>query len=247
VNGAGTSSLLSILGCQPVSSFSHLIAAGVAFSAAIPMVRLGRGCRYRVTALVVYVSCVIALLTISGTYHSFSYAVAARAVWQRIDHYAIWALIAGTFTAVHGTMYNGFWRKGFLTITWTYAAIGILLQMFWFDTFSGDLGLALYLGLGWIGVASIIKIGRQLGYTAVKPLLYSGLFYSIGAILEAKKWPTLIPHWVGAHEIFHFAVIVGIALNWKFVQRLVLHHHRPAEVKPQAEAQPASPETQVAA
>jgi hemolysin III len=226
VNGGATPSLLSILGCQPVSSFSHLIAAGFAFSAAVPLVRLGRGCSIRMLALSIYVSCVIAALAISGTYHSFNYGGAARIFWQRIDHYAIWALIAGTFTAVHGTMYKGFWRTGILAITWGYAAIGILLQVLWFDTFSGNLGLALYLGLGWMGLASIIKLGRQLGFAAVMPFFYSGIFFSVGAILEANKWPTLITNWVGAHEIFHFAVIVGVSLNWLFVRKLMLHHVR---------------------
>lgn len=188
-----------------------------------------------------YVSSVVAALAISGMYHSFDYGDAARAFMQRIDHYAIWALIAGTFTAVHGTMYKGFWRTGILAITWGYAAIGITLQVLWFDTFKGDLGLVLYLGLGWMGIASMVKLGRQLGFGAVRPFLYSGFFFSAGAILEAFHWPTLIDNWVGSHEIFHFAVIVGCSLNWLFIRRLQTHYAHAREQS--ASAVPAAVDT----
>ena len=45
--------------------------------------------------------------------------------------------------------------------------------------------MVLYLGLGWVGVFSVIKLGRQLGYVVVRPVWYAGIAYSAGAILEA--------------------------------------------------------------
>ncbi len=219
----GGETLSSIFGCQPVSSYSHLIAAGAALAASLPLVRLAQGHKARKLALSVYVSCVVVALAISGTYHSLDDGP-ERAFMRRLDYFAIWALIAGTFTAVHGTVCRGFWRTGVLAITWTYAAIGIFLQACWWETFTGNVGLALYLGLGWIGIASIIKLGRELGFAAVLPIVYSGVAFSLGAVLEAVGWPTLIADWIGAHEVFHFAVIAGVALNWLFVRRLLVHH-----------------------
>jgi channel protein (hemolysin III family) len=221
-----------VLGCQPVSSYSHLLAAGAALCAAVPLVRLGRGSAGRVLALVVYASCVVAALGISGTYHGLDRGGAARAFMQRLDHYAIWALIAGTFTAIHGVMWRGFWRKGVLAIIWGFALVGVLLQVLWFQVFSGTLGLVLYLGMGWIGVASIVKLGRQIGFVAVLPVLYAGIAYSTGAVLEACRWPVLIDNWVGAHEIFHVAVILGVALHWLFIRKLVLYHAPPLTAAP---------------
>ena len=55
-------------------------------------------------------------------------------------------------------------------------------------------------------------------------MLFAGLAYSGGAILEAMGWPVLIPNWVSAHEVFHFAVIAGVILHWRFIRRLLLHH-----------------------
>jgi channel protein (hemolysin III family) len=210
--------------CQPVSSLSHLAAAGVALLAGLPLVRLARGCRHRASAVAVYVVCVVATLGISGVYHSFERGGPARAVMQRIDYFAIWLLIAGTFTAVHGIMFSGIWRRGVLTFIWCYVGLAILLQALWFAVFSGVPGLVLYLVLGWVGLLSIWKLGRQLGFRVVRPMLYAGLVYSAGAILEATGHPVLVRRWVGPHEVFHLAVIAGVLLNWTFIRRLLLVH-----------------------
>jgi channel protein (hemolysin III family) len=208
--------------CQPVSSLSHLAGAVVAVAAGLPLVRLARGCRHRVLAIRVYVSCVVAMLAVSGLYHSLERGCSARVFMQRADYFAIWFLIAGTFTGIHGIMFEGRWRRGALTFIWVYVAIGISLQLIWFRVFSGVPGLALYLGLGWVGVVSIVKLGRRLGYRAVRPIWLAGVVYSAGAILEATGHPVVVQGWVGPHEVFHTAVIIGVALHWSFVRTLLL-------------------------
>ncbi len=181
-------------------------------------------------ALAIYASCVVAMMAISGTYHLLNVGGTARAVVQHVDYFAIWFLIGGTFTAIHGVMCRGLWRRGLLTLIWTLAATGIVLQALWFRTFSGVPGLALYLGCGWVGLASIVKLSRLIGFRAVRPMLYGGLFFTVGAVLEALNRPVLIPNWIGPHEIFHFAVIVGVAIHWHFIRRLLLFHRAVASV-----------------
>jgi channel protein (hemolysin III family) len=219
--------------CQPVSSLSHLAAAGVALIAAVPLVRLARGSRPRLWAVGVYAFCVIATLAISGTYHSLNRGCSARSIMQRVDYLAIWLLIAGTFTAMHGVMCRGIWRSGLLAFVWTYALAGVLLQVYRFDIFSGVWGLVLYLGLGWVGVLSVFKLGRQIGFRAVRPIWYAGIAYSAGAVLEACGYPIVIRRWIGPHEMFHFAVVAGVALHWIFIRRLLIRHaSRVAPPKP---------------
>jgi channel protein (hemolysin III family) len=196
----------------------------VATWAALPLIRLGRGSRLHRTALTVYAVCVVVLLAISGTYHSLDEGGTARTVMRRVDYFAIWLLIAGTFTAVHGVMCRGFWRRWMLTFVWFFAAVGITLQILWFRFFSGVPGLILYLGVGWIGLGSIVVLGRQIGFRAVRPMWIAGLFYSAGAILEAVRQPVIIPHWIGPHETFHLAIIVGVAIHWQFIRGLLLVH-----------------------
>jgi len=192
----------------------------LAFAASVPLVRSAKGNWIHTVALTVYATCVVALLAISGTYHSL-FDGPTRAFMQHADYLAIWLLIAGTFTAIHGVMCRGFWRQWALTFVWGYAASAIVLQVLWFRRLSGTLGLALYLGLGWLGVATVVKVGRQIGFRAMTPLWGAGLFFSVGAVLEACRQPTLIAGWVGPHEIFHFAVIAGVSLHWIFIRSLI--------------------------
>jgi channel protein (hemolysin III family) len=216
--------------CQPVSSLSHLLAALVALLLGLRLVSLARrarGSRHRVFAVSVYVCCVVLTLGISGTYHSLAYGCSARTLMQRMDYFAIWLLIAGTFTAIHGIMFKGRWRRGMLTFIWSYVAVAMLLQAIWFETFSGVPGLILYLGLGWVGLASTLKLGRRLGFRVVRPIWHAGILYSAGAILEATGHPVVIAQWVGPHEIFHVAVIAGVALHWSFIKRLLTAHAPP--------------------
>lgn len=214
--------------CEPVSSFSHLTAAAVALLAAFPLVRLGRGNRARVAALAVYVVCVVVTLGISGAYHSLDRSCAARGTMRHFDYFAIWLLIAGTFTGVHGIMCRGFWRGGLLTIIWGYALMGVVLQILWFEVFSGLPGTFLYLGLGWIGVASVVTLGRRIGHATVRPVWYAGIAFTAGAILEAIGHPVIVRNWIGPHEIFHVAVMIGVTLHWLFVRKLLINHLPPA-------------------
>jgi channel protein (hemolysin III family) len=207
--------------CQPISSLSHLAAAAVGVVAAFPLLRSAGGNRGRVAAVGIYVSCVIATLGISGAYHSIDRGSPARDLMMHIDHYAIWLLIAGTFTAVHGIMFQGFWRTGVLAFAWIYAAVGVSLQIYRFDIFGGWVGLLLYLGLGWFGIVSIVKAGREVGFPAVRLIWLAGLAYSTGAVLEATVHWHIIDHWVGPHELFHVAVIVGVTMHWVFIRRMV--------------------------
>jgi hemolysin III len=217
--------------CQPVSSLSHLVGAVIAVAAGLPLVKLARGCRHRVLAIRVYVFCVVGMLVVSGLYHSFERGCSARVVMRRLDYFAIWFLIAGTFTGIHGIMFEGRWRRGVLTFIWGYVAVGVSLQAIWFHVFSGVPGLVLYLGLGWVGVVSIVKLGRRLGYRAVRPIWLAGLVYSAGAILEATGHPVVVAGWVGPHEVFHTAVIIGVALHWSFVRQLLIMN-LPVESEP---------------
>ena len=79
-----------------------------------------------------------------------------------------------------------------------------------------------YLGLGWVGCVTGIVLIRRLGVRAARSLIYGGLAYSFGAVFEFLQPPFLIPGVIGPHEVFHFAVIVGVIYHWGFVKQATL-------------------------
>jgi len=210
--------VLSILGfADPFSSMLHLFAAVVFCVLGFFLVARGRGSIGRMFSLAVFVFSVVFLLSMSGVFHLLALGGTGRMVFQRLDHAGIFFLIAGSFTPLHGIMFTGFWRWGILALVWTLAITGIILKSIFFNDIPEWLGLSIYLGMGWLGLLSGILLSRRLGFAFVKPLVYSGLAYSLGGITEYFSWPILIPGVIGPHEIFHVAVIVGIAVHWYFI------------------------------
>jgi channel protein (hemolysin III family) len=212
---------------EPIASLSHLAAAVVGMIAAVPMLRLGRGCRIRLLSVGIYTFAVVASLAVSGTYHSLEMG-RTRDILQRIDYSAIWLLMAATFTAIHGVLHEGRWRSWMLGFVWTYAAIGCGVQVVRLDLFQGFGCLLVYLGLAWCGLLTLAKLARDLGLVAVWRLCAAGAVYTAGAIVETKGYPTIVAGSIGPHEVFHLAVILGACLHWSFIRKvLTVHAPRP--------------------
>lgn len=204
---------------EPLSSWLHLAGAAVALALGPSLVRTGatRGQRQ---ALGVFVFAVCFLLSMSGAYHLLDPESTARAVMRRLDHAAIWVLIAGTFTPVHVIRFRGVLRWGVLGVIWTFAVTGLVLKTVFFSVFPETLGLIFYLGLGWMGVIGAAKLASRHGWSAVAPLIYGGLAYSVGGAVSIIETPPLVPRVLGHHELFHLAVLAAIALHWRFIAGL---------------------------
>jgi channel protein (hemolysin III family) len=211
---------------EPVASLSHLAAAFIGLVASVPMLRLGRGCRIRLMSVAIYTFAVVASLAVSGAYHSLA-AGHTRDILQRLDYSMIWLLMAGTFTAIHGVLHEGRWRKWMLAYVWIYSGIGCLAQVVRLDLFTGFGCLVVYLGLVWAGLLSIVKLARQLGYRAILPICGAGFVYTVGAVFETMGKPTIVVGSIGPHEVFHLAVIAGACLNWSFIYKVLTVHAPP--------------------
>lgn len=205
---------------EPFSSLSHLLGALLALGFAVPLLRRAWGHPSRVLAQGIFVTSALFLLSMSGVYHLLPLHTTSRAVFQRLDHAAILVLIAGSFTPPHVILFRGWWRWGVLALVWSLATAGITLTAIFFRTIPEWLSLTFYLGLGWIGIFSGIKAWRCYGFDFIKPVLWGGLAYTIGALIDFIRWPILIPGVLGAHELFHVAVLAGLACHWRFMLRI---------------------------
>jgi channel protein (hemolysin III family) len=156
------------------------------------------------------------LLSMSTVYHLL-WPGTGRDVMLRLDIAGVFALIAGTLTPVHTILFRGFIRWGPLLVYWAAAAAGITLRTIFSESLPSGVGIAIFLLLGWGGLISCMLLWRRYGFSFVKPLLWGGVAYTLGAIGLGLNWPILIPGVVGAHEVWHVAVLVGLGLHWKFV------------------------------
>jgi len=207
---------------EPFSSISHLLGALIFFVYGIKLIYMAR-CHFGwAIAVGVFVLSGVFLLSMSGVFHLLELQGVNRAVLQRLDHAGIFALIAGTFTPVHSILFTGFWRWGFLITIWSLAIAGITLKSIFFNDLAEWVGLVAYLGLGWLGILSAYLTHRLHGFTIIKPLVYGALAYTAGASLEFLRLPVVISGIIGPHELFHIAVLAGIAWHWIFIRDLLL-------------------------
>lgn len=210
--------MLSIPGfSDPMSSLTHLAGALVFAILGGFLIARSRGDAPRVISLTVFVFSCVLLLSLSGVYHLLTPETAARGVLARLDHAAIFVLIAGSFTPVHVILLRERWQWHLLAWIWASAIAGLTLKTVYFDTMPTWLGLLMYLGLGWLGVISTIALARRFGVRFVLPLVWGALAYTIGAVAEFLAWPVVVPGIVGPHEVFHLAVLAGVSFHWSFI------------------------------
>jgi channel protein (hemolysin III family) len=202
---------------EPFSAISHLLGAVVFTVLGCMLLFRGRGDATRLAFLAVYsVSCVT-LLSLSSVYHMLVNGGTAHFVLGRLDQGAIFVFIAGTFTPLHGILFRGRRRWMPLAFVWTAALLGVVVQAVFPSEFAGWLGVSLYLALGWFGAFSGAMLVRRYGWNFIKPLVWGGIAYSVGAVIHSLDALVVLPRVVHAHEVFHVAVLVGAYFHWRFI------------------------------
>ncbi|HET8732829.1 MAG TPA: hemolysin III family protein [Anaeromyxobacteraceae bacterium] len=168
----------------------------------------------------VYGSSLVFLFTVSAIYHRVLWTdpVVRRAV-GRVDHSAIFALIAGTYTPfclLLGAP-TGTWL---LVTVWASAALGMAVVVFLPGT-PKPVRSALYVLLGWLVVPFLPRLGALLGLRPFALLVAGGALYTVGAVIYAARRPDPWPRVFGFHEIFHLLVVAAAALQFAAVAEAV--------------------------
>ena len=204
---------------EPFCSLSHLVGAAAFLVLGVFLVRRTPGAGARV-AVGVFVFTSVSLLSLSGVYHLLPEGP-ANEVLVRLDHAAIYGLIAGSFTPVLWFYFHGAWRWVPMALVWLAAATSITFKTIYFDDVPDAVGTASYLVFGWAGAILGVVMWRRRGFRVIALLLASGVTYSLGAILLGVDDRTLVPGLINLHEVWHLAVLAGLALHWAFVLRAV--------------------------
>lgn len=160
----------------------------------------------------------------SGVYHLFPrFGSTTRMVMQRLDHAAIWLMIAGSFTPIHYILCRRWWRWGILAFVWIIAITGLVLKTVFFDDIPNWATTSLYIGLGWVGVLSFYKLKNVIGLSQMKWLVFGGLAYTVGAVMDLLNWPVIVTGYFQYHEIFHLLVVFAAASHWYFIYQWANH------------------------
>ncbi|MGD8911170.1 MAG: hemolysin III family protein [Candidatus Thiodiazotropha sp.] len=164
------------------------------------------GNAWHITSCSIYGATLILLYTASTLYHGIPQPRVKR-VLQRIDHAAIFLLIAGTYTPYTLVNLRGEWGWTLFGLVWSIAILGVLLEVLIKRRIKW-LSLSLYLGLSWMVVIAIKPLIDNVATGGLILLLAGGLCYSLGVIFYL--WKRLAYH----HAVWHLFVMVGSLLHF---------------------------------
>ncbi|MBI1220546.1 MAG: Hly-III family protein [Rhodobacteraceae bacterium] len=154
--------------------FTVLIAVPVLIALTV---RFGAGAS-AIAAVSVYGATLVAMILFSALYNTIG-----RHRWtgvlRRLDHSAIYAKIAGTYTPL--TLIPGTHGGYLLAGIWGAALAGMGLKVISPSRLRW-LALALYLGMGWAGLAAGGSFLATLSAPVVTLILIGGLLYTVGVV-----------------------------------------------------------------
>ena len=157
----------------------------------------------------------LALLYISSTlYHSLRGK--AKNVFQKLDHLAIYLLIAGTYTPFALITLGKTWGWVIFGLVWGLAILGIILDLLPQKS-NRLIPLIVYLTMGWIIIIAIKPLIHALGMVGFGWLLLGGLAYTFGVIFYI--YDERVRHF---HGIWHLFVLAGSTIQYFTVYYYIL-------------------------
>ena len=161
---------------------------------------------WHITSTSIYGATLILLYAASSLYHGIPYSK-AKQVLQKLDHAAIFLLIAGTYTPFVLVNLRGPWGWTLFGMVWGIAIFGMMLELVSSKRYK-RLSISLYLGLGWLILIAIKPMLESVETGGLILLLIGGLCYSLGVIFYI--WKRLAYN----HAIWHLFVLAGSALHF---------------------------------
>jgi hemolysin III len=155
----------------------------------------------RLVSFSVYGTTLCLLFLVSTLYHSTQGT--AKNLFRKLDHCAIYLVIAGTYTPFALVSLTGAWSWTLFCAVWSLAIVGIA-QECWIAKGQRLTSLAIYLLMGWLAIVALVPLAEALSWNGVAWMVGGGLVYTLGVLFYL--YDERFRHW---HGIWHLFVLVG--------------------------------------
>ena len=159
------------------------------------------------------------LFLVSAVYHRPFWTPRKRDLIGRLDHSAIFILIAGTYTPF--CLLLGEAGTAMLVGSWVGASLGVAMSVFWPGAPKPLVALVAVL-LGWQVLPLAPPLQGVLGPGALALVIAGGVLYTLGAVVYALRRPDPFPRVFGFHEIFHLFVVAAALCHFLAVRQAIL-------------------------
>ena len=191
---------------EKLNSISHLVGAALALVGfgALLTISIQERDPLLIISFIIFGLTLVLLYTMSTLYHSFS-SDRLKRLFQKLDHVAIYLLIAGTYTPfllVSMRDQNGLTG---LVIIWILAAVGLLLDILIKKRIEW-LQLSIYLAMGWFCILFYSSLQASIPAAGMAWLTIGGVLYMGGVVFYVLDGFNKLRH---AHGIWHLFVLLG--------------------------------------
>jgi len=169
--------------------------------------------RLTVVGLAIYGFGLLATFACSALYN-LTEQTSPHSVFRRLDHAAIFIMIAGTYTPLILSLMATTRGYDLLAFVWTGAIAGVVAKLF-FPAHAERYSVVAYLLLGWAILGAVVPIYNALPATGLLLLAAGGLFYSFGVIFHVKN------HLPYQNALWHACVLAGAACHFGLILRYV--------------------------
>jgi hemolysin III len=196
---------------------AHSLTAGlgiVACAVGIPwLLWVSFGDPWRMAGALVFGASALAMFVTSVIYHWAS-DPPRKLLLRKLDHSAIYLLIAGTYTPFTLVALQGAWGWVMFGVVWTLAALGIVAKSRVGFRFP-KLSVALYLAMGWLAVVPVKPLVDALSASELAWLIGGGLLYTAGVPFYVWKSRRF------THAVWHLFILGGAACHFAAVLSVV--------------------------
>lgn len=178
---------------------------GLAGAVVMLVIAIGSPHAGQVAPTAVYAAGLLAMLGCSATYNVWQSC--RRRDWlRRLDHAAIFVMIAGTYTPLTVRL-PGTWAVTLTVGMWSAAAAGVVAKL-WQPRRIEAMSVVLYLALGWVGVIAFEPLAATLDGTTLALLLAGGVIYSAGVAFHLAR---SLPY---GRALWHGCVLLAAAVHY---------------------------------
>ena len=144
---------------------------------------------------------------LSSTLYHYVKPSALKRVLRRVDHIAIYLLIAGTYTPFLIVGLRGAWGWSLFGVLWGLAALGIVFKLSFAHRYE-LVSTVTYVLMGWMGLVAIVPLIHSLPMVSLILVFAGGVSYTVGALFYA--WEKLRFN----HAIWHAFCLGGSVLQF---------------------------------
>ncbi|MBN2158221.1 MAG: hemolysin III family protein [Spirochaetes bacterium] len=198
---------------ERASFITHFIGFLFAIAGTAYLLAHSWGDTHKFATLAVYGLAVIFLFASSSLYHAFKKTENDTGFFRKMDHFAIFLMIAGTYTPPTWEYLSGGWRIGILGAQWTLVLFGVFFKFFYLNA-PRALSAGVYVAMGWLAVIPIHKFFIAMPLAMFLLFIAGGIAFTAGAVIYARKRPDPLPGTFGFHEIFHLFILAGAGIHF---------------------------------